>query len=372
MSYDLAVIGAGVVGLAHATLAARAGLKVVVIDRDMRANGASVRNFGFVTVTGQGQGDTWRRARFSRDVWAEIAPQAGIDVLHRGLVMLTHSPLARQVIEEFARTPMGEGCTLWEPDQVRAALPFAHGPGLSGGLHSPHELRVESRTAIPRLAAWLEETQKVEVRRGVAVTGVAPGRVDTALGSIAAQAIAVCPGHDFRTLFPEVIARHRPQECKLHMLRLSAPGWRLPHAIMSDFGLLRYRGYDVCPSQSALAAHLQQESPAILADGIHLILVQSADGSLVLGDSHHYGATVDDFAPESVDRRILDLAHRTLNLGGTEVVERWIGVYGSAAQDAFIETPDPRIAITCVTSGTGASTAFGLAQDCLTQLGVLS
>ncbi len=30
----------------------------------MRANGASVRNFGIVTITGQGQGDTWRRARF--------------------------------------------------------------------------------------------------------------------------------------------------------------------------------------------------------------------------------------------------------------------------------------------------------------------
>ena len=372
MTYDLAVIGAGVVGLAHATLAARAGLKVVVIDRDMRANGASVRNFGFVTVTGQGQGDTWRRARFSRDIWAKIAPQAGIDVLHQGLVMLAHSPLARQVIEEFIRDPMGEGCALWEPDQVRAALPFAQGSGLIGGLHSPHELRVESRTAIPKLAAWLEETQGVVFKRGRVVTGVAPGRVETAHGPIEADAIAVCPGHDFRTLFPDVIARHTPQECKLHMLRLSDPGWRLPHAVMSDFGLLRYRGYDVCPSQPALATQLQQEAPEILADGIHLIVVQSADGSLVVGDSHHYGATVDDFAPESVDRNILDLARRTLDLSRSEVVERWVGVYGSAERDAFIETPDPRIAITCVTSGTGASTAFGLAHDCLSRhLGLL-
>ncbi len=33
--------------------AARLGKRVVVIDRDAQANGASVRNFGFVTVTGQ-------------------------------------------------------------------------------------------------------------------------------------------------------------------------------------------------------------------------------------------------------------------------------------------------------------------------------
>lgn len=370
MQYDLAVIGAGVVGLTHAALAVQAGLKVIVLDRDARANGASVRNFGFVTVTGQGQGDTWRRARFSRDVWAEIAPKAGIDVLHRGLLMLAHSPLARQVIEEFSADAMGDACTVWEPDQVRAALPYAIGNGLAGALHSPHELRIESRTAIPKLADWLA-AQGVTFRRGAPVVGIEPGRVRTSSDTITASHIAVCPGHDFRTLFPDVIARHAPQECKLHMLRLSDPGWRLRHAVMSDLGLLRYRGYHVCPSQPALAAQLAAEHPALIADGIHLIVVQSADGSLVVGDSHHYGATVDDFAPESVDRNILDLARATLDLGKSEVIERWIGVYGSAERDAFIETPDPRIAITCVTSGTGASTAFGLAQDTLQALGLL-
>jgi len=51
-SYDLAVVGAGIVGLGCALAAARAGKRVAVIDRDAQANGASVRNFGFVTVTG--------------------------------------------------------------------------------------------------------------------------------------------------------------------------------------------------------------------------------------------------------------------------------------------------------------------------------
>ena len=75
-SFDLAIVGAGIVGLAHALAAARRGLKVVVIDRDAQANGASIRNFGFITVTGQQAGETWRRAKRSRDVWAQIAPKA--------------------------------------------------------------------------------------------------------------------------------------------------------------------------------------------------------------------------------------------------------------------------------------------------------
>ncbi|MGZ3368324.1 MAG: FAD-dependent oxidoreductase, partial [Caulobacteraceae bacterium] len=58
--FDLAVIGGGVIGLAHAYWAARAGLRVAVVEKDPRANGASIRNFGFVTVTGQERGDSWR------------------------------------------------------------------------------------------------------------------------------------------------------------------------------------------------------------------------------------------------------------------------------------------------------------------------
>ena len=49
-AFDLVIIGAGILGLAHALHAARRGLRVAVLDRDAQANGASIRNFGFVTV----------------------------------------------------------------------------------------------------------------------------------------------------------------------------------------------------------------------------------------------------------------------------------------------------------------------------------
>ena len=40
-----------------------AGLQAsVVVDRDTRANGASIRNFGFITITGQQAGECWQRA----------------------------------------------------------------------------------------------------------------------------------------------------------------------------------------------------------------------------------------------------------------------------------------------------------------------
>jgi hypothetical protein len=92
--FDLAVIGGGVIGLAHAYVAARAGKRVAVIEKDIRANGASMRNFGFITVTGQECGESWRLARRTRDVWAAVAPKAGIRIEQEGLYLTARSPEA--------------------------------------------------------------------------------------------------------------------------------------------------------------------------------------------------------------------------------------------------------------------------------------
>ena len=90
--FDIAIVGAAILGLAHALAAARRGQRVVVLERDAQANGASIRNFGFVTVTGQEAGDCWRLARRSRDIWAEVVASAQIPVLHSGLVVAARRP----------------------------------------------------------------------------------------------------------------------------------------------------------------------------------------------------------------------------------------------------------------------------------------
>jgi FAD dependent oxidoreductase TIGR03364 len=360
------VVGAGILGLAHALAARRRGLSCLVLDRDAQANGASVRNFGFVTVTGQGAGDTWRRALRSRDVWEEVAARAGIEVVHAGLAMLARRPESVAVLEAFLTTPMGAGCTLL--DGVEAARRFpelARGAPL-GLLHSPHERRVESRTAVPLLAAMLEREGTTFLRQ-TAVLGVGGGVVETTAGRIRAGTIVVCPGDDLLTLFPEAIAARQVTRCKLHMLRLADPGFRLPAAVMSDLGLLRYRGYSELPA--ALRPVLAREQAAQLAHGIHLIVVQSADGSLVVGDSHHYGATPDPFQPEAVDRLILDEFRAALGFEPPPVLERWTGIYSSApGHDMFRAAPAPGVRLVMITSGTGASTSFAIAEETLAEL----
>ena len=368
--FDVAIVGAGICGLAHALAAARRGKRVIVVDRDAQANGASVRNFGFITVTGQQSGDGWRRARRSRDVWVEIAAAAKIPILQRGLLMIARRPEARAVLEEFLATEMGAECELVEPSEIEA-----YGQGLladqfAAALFSPHEIRVESREAIPRLADYLAERFGVTFWRETVVRAAAPPRVETSRGSLEAETVVVCPGDDFHTLRAERIAAYGLTRCKLHMMRLAPERFdaKLP-AIMSDLGMIRYLGYSELPAAAALEQRLRAEQGDHIADGVHLIVVRGADNSLVVGNSHHYAATPDPFAATQVDDLILDEYSQIFAGPTPAITERWTGTYASAKDRLMlVDAPSDALRIVLITSGTGASTSFAIAEEVVADL----
>jgi FAD dependent oxidoreductase TIGR03364 len=367
--FDLAVVGAGIVGLSSARAAALKGLRVVVIDRDAQANGASVRNFGFITVTGQERGAAWNRARRTSAIWQEVAQQAGIPILQRGLWMTTRRPEAVPVLEAFLRTEMGEGCEILSPAAARARCSDLAAKDVQAVLTSSNDIRIESRAAIPKVAAWLTERFGVVFLRQTTVLSAEPPRLETSRGKVEAGAVVVCPGDDLVGLFAQRIARYNVTRCKLQMLRLAAPGFRLPSAVMSDLGLVRYAGYAALPEAAPLRARLEAEQGEHLEHGIHLIIVQSADGSLIVGDSHHYAATPDPFADERVDQLILEEFAAATGRPAPPAIERWTGTYSSVADRMmFIDAPAPDVRIAMVTSGSGASTGFAMGEEVIADM----
>jgi glycine/D-amino acid oxidase-like deaminating enzyme len=100
---------------------------------------------------------------------------------------------------------------------------------------------------------------------------------------------------------------------------------------------------------------------------MRLIVAQSADGSLVVGDSHHCeDAACSPFQDAAVEQRILRHLSTVLNVPAGRVVERWTGVFPVAlGGNALIESPAPSIRLVLVTSGTGMSTSFALAEETL-------
>jgi FAD dependent oxidoreductase TIGR03364 len=304
----------------------------------------------------------------TRDIWAEVAPKAGIDIVQRGLTVLAERPEALAVLEAFLDTDMGARCRLMTRAELADDLPVT--ASVSVGLHSPHELRVESRTAIPRLAAWLKAEMGVTFLWQRRVTGIALPRIETSAGPVMAEAAVICPGDEFTGLHAERIAAMGFTRCLLHMLRVAPPtALHLPTPVMSDLGLARYLGYAELPEAGPLKARLDAEKAQARAEGIHLIAVQSADGSLVVGDSHRYAATPHPFAGADVDELILAELDAVLHLPGRCVTERWTGTYASAPDRlAWIDQISDAEKLVIVTSGTGASTGFAIAEETVNSL----
>jgi D-hydroxyproline dehydrogenase subunit beta len=362
-------VGAGILGLATAWAAIKQGLRVVVIDRDAQANGASVRNFGFVTISGQARGSMWQRARRTRDAWREVAAAAGIPIVHSGLWVTARRPESLAVLEEFMLSEMAEGCRMLTPAEARRRCPWLSAPSLTAVLESTLELRVESAQAIPRLAAWLAAEHGVTFLRNTAVRGVDVPTIHTSRGRIEADFAAVCPGDDFTALYATELAAFALTRCKLQMLRLANPGFVLPGALMSDLGLARYLGFAELESAAALKVRLAREQPGHLERGVHLIVVQSADGSLIVGDSHEYAATPDPFSRQHIDALILQEFAAALGVEPPAVLERWTGTYASAAdRPVVIAAPQPSVRIAIVTCGAGASTAFAIGEELIASL----
>ena len=367
--FDLAVVGAGILGLSCALAAARRELKVVVIERDKRAQKASVRNFGFITVTGQDREGVWSRARRSRDVWNEVASRAGIPIVQRGQWVAAQRPEAAAVLEGFMRTDMAEGCELITPATAQHRCPDLQTSGLQAVLCSPHELRVESREAIPRLADWLASDYGVRFCWETAAHSVTPPKLETSRGTILADAAVVCPGDDLVTLFPDLLAGAGIGRCALQMLRLESPGFALPGTVMSDLSLVRYGGFATLPEASVLRHRLESEQSEFLQNGIHLIVAQGADGSLVVGDSHHYDFTDEPFATERIYELLLDEYAKVVGKPPPAVRQRWIGTYAVANDRVvLIEAPAPDVRLVVVTSGIGASTGFAIGEEVIGEL----
>ena len=155
------------------------------------------------------------------------------------------------------------------------------------------------------------------------------------------------------------------------MLRV-APRRALPRftaAVMSDLGLVRYLGYAELPEAAALRRRLEAEQPEHLANGVHLIAVQSADGSLVVGDSHHYGATPDPFAPDGggrADPGRVPVRGGPAGARGRRALDRHLRLGPDRLM--LVDRPATGVRLVAITSGTGASTSFAIAEEVIDDL----
>jgi D-hydroxyproline dehydrogenase subunit beta len=370
MKEGVAVIGAGIVGLAHAWSAAERGHSVTVFERTRVASGASIRNFGMVWPIGQSD-STREVAILSRQRWLKLTQDSGIWANPYGSLHLAHRADEWAVLQEYydiqQTTDLGPHIKLLNPEQALQRSPAINPAGFLGALDCDLEVCVNPTEAIRQIPDWLQARHGVNFRFESSVVEVGTGSLKTAHGeAFQFDRIIICSGHDLETLYPDQMAELPLKKCKLQMLRtLPQPGgWKLGAHLASGLTLRHYDSFRCCESLEQLARRIADETPELNQYGIHVMASQDNLGRVVLGDSHEYGDQIEPFDSQRIDELILRELHKIIQLPSWSLDSRWHGIYVKNPHGISVNRSlEPGVHTCTGLGGAGMTMSFGVAEN---------
>lgn len=192
---DAVVVGAGIVGAACAYYAARAGLRVLVLDRGPLAGGTTSAGEGNLLASDKAPGPELELILRSLRLWQELGERLGagaIELEAKGGLVVAATPDGLAALRELAAHQREQGVIARDvAADGLAELEPALAPGLAGGAYYPQDMQVQPMLATAHLLRLATREHGTTFRAGVEVTGVdlAPdGRVAgvrTGAGTIA-------------------------------------------------------------------------------------------------------------------------------------------------------------------------------------------
>jgi FAD dependent oxidoreductase TIGR03364 len=218
---------------------------------------------------------------------------------------------------------------------------------------------------------FLEERFGVVFRFGQAVRSIDLPVVETGLERWKAAAAVVCSGDDFETLYPEIYAGSGVTRIKLQMMRSAAQpdGWSIGPALAAGLTLRFYPSFRICGTLPALERRIAEELAGYERWGIHVLVSQTQDGRVTIGDSHESGLAVDPFEKPEIDELVLQYLSGFLRLPNPAIEQRWHGVYAKHPSQPWLEA-EPAAGVRVVTApgGSGMTLSFGIAERVVRRL----
>jgi len=148
------------------------------------------------------------------------------------------------------------------------------------------------------------------------------------------------------------------------METLPQPGLVLGPNILTGLSIRRYESFQECPSYPEIAA--REEADSLWKKwGVHILFKQREDGSMIIGDSHHYqeAATADQLGmdiEEDITRYILQEAQKIFDLPTYKLRRQWIGKYSQCKQrDIYQEEIEDHVYVLTGIGGKGMTAGPG-------------
>jgi glycine/D-amino acid oxidase-like deaminating enzyme len=197
---DVVVVGGGIVGTSCAFYLARAGCKVLLVDKESKLAGeGSGLSFGSIRLQGRHPLEV-PLALKAIELWQEAARAEQFDFVQGGNMYVADTPAELSELESHLHTAQSHGLSdvqLLKADQAREVIPALAGE-FAGALYSPRDAHADPPRAVQ--AFWrLAERSGGRLALGTKVTQVLVSNgnvtgVQTDRGPIQASTVVIAAG----------------------------------------------------------------------------------------------------------------------------------------------------------------------------------
>lgn len=301
--YDVAIVGAGIVGAACAWEFARAKLRVAVIDRGPVGGGTTAAGMGHIVVMDDSEAQ-FALTSYSQRIWRELSRDLPDDIEYDECGTLWAAADAEEMTEVHRKQVFYQQrkipVQVLDGSQIATAEPNLR-PGLAGGLRVPNDAVV-----YPPCAAryFLERAgdRRTTLIFGSAVKAIRPGEIELASGTKVSAGIVVLAAGPWSPALMEGIPV-KPR--KGHLAITDRYPKFVRHQIV-ELGYLK-------------SAH------SVSSDSVAFNIQPRATGQMLIGSSRQYGAEGTE-VDHAILRRMLARAQEYLpTIGRLSVTRVWTG-----------------------------------------------
>jgi glycine/D-amino acid oxidase-like deaminating enzyme len=342
-TFDVAIVGAGIVGAACADGLARRGLRVVVVDREIVGSGATAAGMGHIVVMDDSEAQ-FALTRYSQQLWEELRPELPEDAEYQQCGTVWVAADQEEMIEVHRKRDYygkrGVPTEVLDAQTLRIIEPNLR-PGIAGGLLVPED-GVLYPPCAARFFIGRAEERGVDLRLGATVEQIGQGRVRLTDGSeISAEVIVNAAGTYAPHLTPGLEIRKRKG-----------------HLVITD----RYPGF--VRHQLVELGYLKS-AHSVSGDSVAFNVQPRQTGQILIGSSRQYGAEHKE-VDNSVLVRMLERAQEYMpGLARLSAVRTWTG-FRAATPDKLPligpSTGDRSIFLATGHEGLGITTSLATAR----------
>jgi len=302
-AYDVAIVGAGIVGAACADEFTRQGMRVAIVDKEMVGGGATAAGMGHIVVMDDSEAQ-FALTRYSQRLWKELRPDLPPEVEYEQCGTIWVAADEEEMADVHRKRDFYSArdvpTEVLDSRALQRLEPNLH-PGMEGGLRVPEDVVLYP----PCAAAFLVHRA---VKRGAslllghAVTHAAQGRVQRADGSgISARWVVNAAGASAAELTPGLEIKKRKG-----------------HLVITD----RYPGF---LNHQLVELGYLKSAHSVSSDSVAFNVQPRLTGQILIGSSRQYGAEHSEVDHQILARMLQRAGEYMLGLVRMSAIRAWTG-----------------------------------------------